>query len=188
MFGLSGYARAGKDTVANILIKEHGFERIAYADALRGVAKQINPIVSGGEKVRLSDVLDTYGWEGAKDTFPEVREFLQRLGVTLREVIDEDVWVNLAFRNINTYDDDARYVVPDMRFPNEMGAVRFVGGATVRIERPGYGPVNGHISETALDNARFDYTIHNDGTLHRLEHAVAAMVAEEEHTDREPFV
>ena len=193
LLGLSGYARTGKDTVANILVNEHGFERVSYADALKDVAYRIDPMietsfwVSDDGHLPLSKLIDLVGWEQAKDDFSEVRRLLQNLGVTLREVIDENVWVNLAFRKIN-YGDDDRYVIPDVRFPNEMGAIRYVGGKVIRIERPGYGPVNGHVSETALDNAKFDYTLSNDGTVTKLEHWCSALVAELEQEEPVLFV
>lgn len=193
LLGLSGYARTGKDTVANILVNEHGFERVSYADALKDTAMRIDPMIetsfceSRDGHRPLTEIVTQHGWEKAKDGYPEVRRFLQSLGKALRDVVDENVWVNLAFSKIN-YDYGTRYVIPDMRFPNEMGAIRFVGGKTVRIERPGYGPVNGHISETAIDDAKFDYTLSNDGEVTKLEHWCAALVAELEQEESVPCV
>ena len=154
IIGLSGYARTGKDTVAQILVENHGFERVAFADALRELLQQVDPIVDVtyegfGEYgvYRLSDALTYYkGWEGAKDGEPGVRRIMQAHGV--------------AFRKMQP---GGSYVIPDMRFPNELVAVRQHGGLTVRVERPGYGPVNGHISETALDRGVFDYYLSNNG-------------------------
>lgn len=71
------------------------------------------------------------------------------------------------------------WIITDMRFPNELKAVEDKGGITIRVNRPcnicggsGYHkmscPVSKsgeHCSETALDNAEFDYVIQNDGTL-----------------------
>jgi hypothetical protein len=61
--------------------------------------------------------------------------------------------------------------IADLRFPNEF--------ETIKVEWYYY-PINrnngtravdihNHISETALDNAEFDYVIENDGTLEELE-------------------
>jgi hypothetical protein len=61
-----------------------------------------------------------------------------------------------------------------MRFPNEMKAVEERKGVTIRVVRPSF-MVDGkvitkdlHPSETALDNAEFDYEIINDGTIEDL--------------------
>ena len=54
-----------------------------------------------------------------------------------------------------------------MRFPNEMEAVKERDGITIKVVRPGTATGN-HPSETALDNAKFDYEIINDGTIEEL--------------------
>jgi predicted Rdx family selenoprotein len=174
VIGLSGYARSGKDTVARILVEQHGFTRVAYADALRDVALRVDPYVTTAG-TKLSTIVGSYGWERAKDNFPEVRRLLQQLGVAVRDLVDTDAWVTAADRKMS--DGAGRYVLPDMRFPNEIRLVRALGGLTVRVHRPGFGPVNGHISETALDNERFAYELHNAGTAADLRDDVAALVA-----------
>jgi hypothetical protein len=160
IIGLSGYARTGKDTVARILVEQHGFTRVGFADALRDVALRVDPYVTTAG-TKLSTVIGSYGWERAKDSFPEVRRLLQTLGVAVRDVVDEHAWVKALTLKLDGY---GKYVVTDVRFPNEKAAVERLGGLTVRVNRPGYGPVNGHISETALDGEHFDWEIRNDGT------------------------
>lgn len=154
----SGYARAGKDTAAEPLIRR-GWERVSFADALKAVLYDLNPLVAGDTAV--SEWVDHGGWEWSKGNVP-VRDLLQRLGVAVREHVDPDAWVNAALRQVKP---GGRYVITDLRFPNEYDAVKRLGGKVYRIERPGYGPVNGHISETALDSHDFDATIPNDGTI-----------------------
>jgi hypothetical protein len=82
------------------------------------------------------------------------------------------------------------WIITDLRFENELKAVKDKGGITIRINRdlpcevckktkaeqrrklcyeitcPNGRPK--HESETALDNAEFDYTIQNDGTIEDL--------------------
>ena len=101
------------------------------------------------------------------------------------------------------------WIITDMRFPNEMKAVKKRGGITIRVNRSSaqyerylefcktpectYGDLNSeqwpmsfglfnrqsdsfknrflvkeHESETALDNAEFDYVIDNNGTIEDL--------------------
>ena len=45
IIGLTGYARSGKDTVAQILVDKFGFTRVAFADPIRDFCYQVNPIV-----------------------------------------------------------------------------------------------------------------------------------------------
>lgn len=172
--GLAGYAGAGKDTVGAILIEKYGFERISFADPLRNAVATLNPIVgfedvpgTRGEfstrLVRYNEALDRIGYTEAKVRYPEVREILQRMGTDVgREQIDPDLWVNLAMKSM---DPTKRYVITDMRFPNEAAAVSNAGGLLVRVRRDGYGPVNDHPSETAIDDVAYDLYIDNNGTL-----------------------
>jgi hypothetical protein len=171
LIGLSGYARSGKDTVASFLCTEAGYQRVAFADALREVALDLDPTIdapSAGRPIALRRLIDVYGWEYAKDAWPDVRRLLQRLGTEVgRRHFGTNVWVDLAMRKV-----DGPTVFTDCRFPNEADAIRASGGAVWRIERPGFGPVNDHPSEHALDDYPFTRVIHNDSTPDELRRAV----------------
>jgi hypothetical protein len=82
-------------------------------------------------------------------------------------MIDEYLWVALTLSQIKD-PQDGRYVITDVRFPNEAAALSAQGGQLWRIERPGVDAVNDHISETALDAWIFDETIVNDGSIEDL--------------------
>ena len=161
IIGLSGYARSGKDTVAGLL---PDYKRRAFADVLRDALYRLNPYLRGNFTV--ADLVDEYGWEVAKSD-NEVRRLLQVLGTEVgRKMIDNDVWVQIATRDILKEDD---IVFTDVRFPNEAEAIKALGGTVWRIERPGIQAINGHASETAMDDWPFDATITNDGTLEDLQ-------------------
>jgi hypothetical protein len=173
IIGLSGYARSGKDEAA-FALKELGFHRVAFADKLREFLYALDPIVnptpekyfvSSKEPIRLSGVIDDYGWNGYKETkySDEIRRLLQKLGTEAgRQTLWDSIWVDAAFAGIP---EDANIVVTDCRFPNEAEAVKERGGEVWRITKPGVGPANSHPSETGLDNWAFDVNIGNTGTL-----------------------
>ena len=172
VIGLSGYARAGKDTAARIIVERHGFVRAAFADALKQVLVGLDPLVPDG--VHLSTILAELpgGIEDAK-AIPEVRQLLQRLGNEAgRSVLGEDVWVRTLFERC-----PVRTVISDCRYPNEAEAIRARGGLVIRVERPGYGPINGHTSEIALDGFDFDSVIDNDGTVEDLADKLEAVLS-----------
>ena len=106
-----------------------------------------------------------------------LREVLQIVGTELlREGFNENIHVACTMANIKDIDN---VIITDLRFPNEMEAVKKKGGITIRVNRPcdicggsGYHkmscPVSKsgeHYSEKALDNAEFDYVIQNNGTI-----------------------
>jgi len=115
-----------------------------------------------------------------------VRELLQKLGTeAMRDGLHKNVWVNALFADykakwVPTGDSVAKedvslekeypnWIITDMRFPNELEAVEKRWGITIRVVRPDMhslqAMVPAHASETALDDAKFDYEIINDGEI-----------------------
>ena len=147
---IAGAAGVGKDTVAQVLIEEYGFTRMAFADPIKAALEQINPFVTSSR--RLRDYLSDGGWDFAKQN-PEVRRLLQNTGMAFREKVWEDIWVQHLSERID--DADGPVVVTDMRMPNEVQLARELGGAVlVRLSRAHIDTGLGwrsHISERALD-------------------------------------
>jgi hypothetical protein len=126
-----------------------------------------------------------------------VRTFLQKLGTeAMREGLHTNVWVNALFADykplkvrsadsfdLETYDGKyPKWIITDMRFPNEMEAVKARKGITIRVVRNQIKTGNlvlEHPSETALDNAKFDYEIINDGTIEDLIEKVKEILIKE---------
>jgi hypothetical protein len=122
-----------------------------------------------------------------------VREFLQKLGTeAMRNGLHTNVWCNALFSDYHpapnksmdesfmeqflTGRSEIHYTLPnwiitDMRFPNEMKAVKERKGITIRVSRTGIHTPKVedlHPSETSLDDAEFDYHIDNSGTIEDL--------------------
>ena len=183
IIALSGYAQSGKDSTAHFLVQDAGFKRYAFADIMRRAMEILNPALEvglhpdGGGVERytpLSRILVlTGGWDQAKVRFPSVRKMLQIFGTEIgRDLLGEDVWIEATFRQVQR-DGTENVVISDCRFPNELLAVRNLGGQVWRIERPGVSAVNAHISDHALDGETFDQVIQNDGDLVALRNSVA---------------
>jgi len=162
IIGLTGYARSGKDTVANILVKDYGYKRLAFADKIRDFLVEIDPILENGH--RLSSTLEEYGWEIAKAK-PEVRRLLQALGLGARTLFGTSFWIDQAFSSI---DDDYNYVITDVRFINEAETVKNYGGQLWRVKRPGIVAYNRHVSETEMDGYPVDQIFSNHGSIEDL--------------------
>jgi hypothetical protein len=185
IIGLSGYARSGKDTVADILVRDHGFTRLSFAQPMRDALYALNPIVSidnSEKKIRVQDVISEYGWDGYKESFDgkEIRELMQRLGTEVgREMFGEAFWVMAAEGiMLNLLNEGKRVVFTDVRFPNEAAMIEeYNAGEVWRVRRPGVFPANSHASEAALDDYEFDRYIDNNGTINDLTWVVAHHVA-----------
>ena len=171
LVGLSGFAGAGKDSLASDLAAAHGYQRAAFADRVKRLAVALDPALAA--RVEAGTPLDHLKTE------PAVRRWLQDVGYAVRQVLGEDVWVRAALDHL---DRRGRYVITDLRFENELAAIRARGGVAVRIERPGVGPANGHPSEMELAGRDdWDLVVVNDGTLDDLAvwaDRIAALVEE----------
>jgi hypothetical protein len=161
LIGLTGYAQSGKDTLASILVENYGYSRIAFADKIRDFLYGINPMVACSPTGYLQDLINLVGWDKAKQE-PQVRRLLQDLGISARELIDENIWVNAALSSVNA---DDRVVVTDVRFENEAVAIKLMGGQLWRVKRLGVGPVNNHVSESELDWYKVDQIFVNNGSI-----------------------
>ena len=160
LIGLSGYARSGKDTVAELLCLNYGYKRVSFADPMRQALYVLSPKLDN--IVRLSEYVDDYGWDVAKQN-QEVRRLLQVFGTEVgRKMFGLDFWIDIALKDLSG---DTQVVISDVRFPNEADAIAKLGGSMWRINRKNHSAVNGHASEHAMDNYMFNHVIYNDETL-----------------------
>ena len=171
IIGLSGYARSGKNTVADIL--GPNYRQVSFAEPMREAMLKLNPIIEqhddhefqGDGIIRLADVVEREGWRMAK-TYPEVRRLLQVFGTEVgREMFGPMFWVNIAMTGVESGDN---VVFTDVRFRNEAESIKLSGGEIWRVNREGVEAVNTHPSEHALDGWDFDRVINNNGTLNDL--------------------
>jgi hypothetical protein len=187
IIGLSGYAKSGKDTVAEIIreIQPEKWEIKKFS----GKLKQIASILLGMPEHLFenqdfkSEMLGEEWWKNYGDFYHQttVRDFLQHLGTdAIRNGLHSNAWVNALMadykpRKLDQYN-PSNWIVTDVRFPNEAEAIKDRGGIIIRIDRPGVEPVNAHPSEVALDNWDFDYKIANVSDLPALKQTVEVLL------------
>ena len=167
VLGLSGWARSGKDSVAEFLEERCGYVKMSFAQPIKEALERLNPTIDvEGHRLSMSVAVEKIGWEPLKSMSQEVRPLLQRFGSEVgREMFGDDIWVDYAMDRIP---DGAKVVFSDVRYPNEADAIRREGGQVWRIERNGNSPANDHTSEHALNKYNFDQRIYNDKDLESL--------------------
>ncbi|UYL87630.1 deoxynucleoside monophosphate kinase [Arthrobacter phage VResidence] len=186
LIGLIGKKRVGKDTFAAKLVNDHGYERVALADPLRDALYRQNPIMGtfpllddGITRIRewrVQDVIDSIGWEKAKDYCPEIRTQLQRLGTEAIRTIDDQFWIKAAFAKIDALRAEGKpVVVTDVRYPNEADAIRNATGYLVRIVRDLPDDGDTHASEKAMDDYHEHLRVPNNGDVKDLEYLAGAI-------------
>jgi hypothetical protein len=113
IIGIAGRAGSGKSTVADILVKEHGFVCVSLADPMKRFLKEIfqfsdEQLWGPSEKRNAPDkrypakiARDVFGHEVAHWNSPDhltPRHALQQLGTQWGRVMFEDVWIDYALK------------------------------------------------------------------------------------------
>ena len=161
IIGLSGRAGAGKDYIYDHYFRNAGWYRFALADSFK------IDIVGKG--------LASYD-EVFKIKSPTTRDLLQKTGTENgRMIFGENIWCDMTLAwitHLSNTCDLTRWVITDVRFPNELDFIKKHGGKVIRINAPNRiansslsTEARAHISETALDNtpwSAFDFILNND--------------------------
>jgi hypothetical protein len=181
--GLTGLKGSGKDTVAAYLIKQHQFERRAFADPLKkSVAALLKVPFNEIDRwkndpkmwVTVSKQWETDGLETRYSL--RFREFLQRFGTEAhRDVFGESFWLDYTLPTDGYYA-GRKIVVTDVRFANEAKRVDRLGGFVVKVYRPAALLKDQHRSELPIPKKSVDYLLKNDGTVDVLYDRVEEML------------
>lgn len=134
---LGGLKRSGKDTVADVLVRQYGFVRLAFADPLKRsallVLRDLLKVRDAGPEWFEGDNKDEpigVPLLGRSADASTPRVLLEWLGTDLaRNTIAKGVWtsaflsdVSDACRSLRQDHRPLRIVVSDLRFPNEANA------------------------------------------------------------------
>lgn len=141
LVGLCGFAGSGKSTVAQYLVREHGYTRISFAAAV----KDITAILFQWDRDSLEGTTsDTREWRMQPDPFWSERlgqdwtprKALQFVGTDLcRDHLHQNIWIDLVLAKIQRLGPDAKVVIDDVRFVNELQALTAAGGHLVVVHR-----------------------------------------------------
>lgn len=121
------------------------------------------------------------------------REMLQKIGTnSLRDNLHPNTWVNALFSDytvaLRKHGNDEggttisnmlpNWIITDVRFPNEVKAIKSRGGIIIRVNRE-TNVIDMHASETSLDDyEEFDYIVDNNGSLEDLRKKVVKIYDE----------
>lgn len=201
IIGICGFKSSGKDTIAELLIQEYGFTKLAFSGAL----KDIVSIMFGWPRERLDGltVADREWREEIDDEWAKLldmpllspRYVLQYFGTDLfRDRWHPDIWVKIVEMEIKkNRAKGIPIVIADCRFRNEIELIRANGGLIIHVHRdtrllepsakpsaePSVKPsAIMHRSETEWITCHKDYDVENNGSIEELYDTVNGLIKE----------
>jgi len=211
IIGISGFIGSGKDTVADYLVNYHGFRRESFA----GTLKDAISFIFGWDRMMLEgrtktsrewrEQVDQWWADRLNMPYLTPRWVLQNWGTDIcRKWFHDDIWVASLENKLRQSTDNI--VISDVRFSNEVMAIRRNGGKVICIDR-GEKPdwyacamftlqaleqnqwkisnnqqdmmsryPEVHTSEWAWLNTNFDAIIENNGTVDQLYQKIKNLV------------
>jgi hypothetical protein len=170
--GFTGLIGAGKTTAAQYLVDEHDFVRVRFAETLKHMLITLGlswAEIDGSLREKPCELL------GGKTP----RYAMQTLGTEWgRQLICDDLWVRAWRRAVDCHAPYQHIVVDDVRFENELAAVRaFENSLVIRVSRGVVNEIRGtHASEA--QNFDCDVVICNDHAIADFTSAVGDVVEE----------
>jgi hypothetical protein len=162
VIAFSGKAGSGKSTSASYLVDHYGYTLLKFADPMKdmlralglgsfeleGSGKEMPCFLLGGKTPRFA--MQTLGTEWGRDT------------------LSYDIWVTAWLHRAESLIKSGKKVVcDDVRFPNEVEAVKKLSGVLIHIKDPTrVDHSDSHISESG--GLQHDFRILNNGTITEL--------------------
>mgnify|MGYP001232611134 FL=1 len=200
LIGLCGYIGSGKNAVAEMLVKNHGYEQDSFAKSLKDA---VSAVFGWPRELLEGNTPHSREWREAPDTWwteqlempVSPRLALQVIGTEVfRGKYHNNIWVASLLRRVG----DRKVVVSDVRFPNEIKLIQEYGGKVIWVKRDmpewantgmeaSIGDENAvmtmqklgiHSSEWAWTGSQFDYTLNNDKGLQELEESTNYLVSD----------
>ena len=194
IIGFVGFIGSGKDTAADYLVNTHEFRRDSFANTLKDAVAAVfgwdRILLEGRTKEAREWREQVDVWWADRLNMPNLtpRWILQYWGTEVcRHGFHDDIWIASVENKLRNTTDNI--VISDVRFPNEIKAIKKQGGLIVCIERgvkPHWYDIaiqanrgvdsainwlkenNIHASETSWVGEDIDHVILNNSTIDKL--------------------
>lgn len=184
---ISGKKRAGKDTVAQMIVEQlqgdYSVSRLSFAEPMKeiladtfDIQEEFLDLIKNDTKTYQIDVVNTSLDCDIYEHTTDMRQILQRFGTeAMKKQFGDDVWSELLYKKIHS---DIT-VVSDWRFKSELEYLKKQKGVkliTVSVNRPELVHTDTHISEKDLDDVKCDYVLQNTSDIDTLKCQIDALL------------
>jgi hypothetical protein len=181
IIAICGAKRSGKDVLADHLVKNYNYKRIAFADPLKVAVKNLFNfdddqvgigIDTGSNRKDIID--DKWGITPRAALQFFGTEIMQEKIQELLPNINKNFFTNTLKNHIENAEEDQKFVISDLRFIHEyemlanIQNIQHKDKVIVRVIRPYNNRIrdeNPHISEIEYTNIPYDIIMINNGTI-----------------------
>jgi hypothetical protein len=156
IIGICGLMGAGKDTIAEHLVSKHSYERYSWASPLKDITSTLfgwdRDMLEGTTPQQREKREQKDEWWSEKLGFKNCtpRSILQLMGTeVMRDALHKDIWILAGIKRIAG---KQNVVIPDTRFPNEIAAIKEMGGVIWNVQRGIIPKWYDELSEWKLNN------------------------------------
>lgn len=187
--GIGGRMRSGKQEIAKIFEK-YGYQRIYFALPLKQLCADIldisldslNELKNNNQEIHLTlnkDIIQIISEEtnipyniveeiGHNKHILNVREMLQFVGTDIIRKYNNN-WHVERIKAIIEGNKDTKYVIDDLRFPNEKSMIEELKGVCWYVVNPNNSQISNHECEVSLKWQDFEHIFINDKSLDYLQ-------------------
>ena len=169
IIGLCAKKQNGKDTMADYLCQKYKFIKLTFASPLKDACKLLFGFTAEQVNGDKKEVIDERWGVTPRTVLQFVGTDLFRKQMkTIIPEIDDNFWViclkNSIDQILKKYP-NAKIVISDVRFPNEIKMIQKMNGQTVKIIRESVNnTIDQHSSEKIIDDIKCDFIIENNET------------------------
>lgn len=174
VIGVTGRKFHGKDTLSDYLVQNHGYIKLSFAQPVKDIAKIIFGFNEEQLHGDLKETIDERWYITPRECFQFIGTelFRDNIGKILPH-IGKNIWAYCLVEKIKSIlivNPDAKFVISDVRYSNEIEALNFLGYSMnihckiIRIRRHNVMSNDSckHSSEELIDQLIVDHEIIND--------------------------